>query len=59
MMELSREIVEREIKGCKDVIERMEDGLLVNGLVKKYFEEELKKFPKPEKTEKKKPAGVG
>ena len=45
-MDLSREICEREIAACKAAITAHEDGLLVNGLVKGFFEKELKKYPK-------------
>jgi hypothetical protein len=54
MMDLSREICEREIKACQAAITAHEEGLLINTLVKGYFEKELKKFP-----EKKKPSAVG
>ena len=58
-MDLSREICEREIKSCQTVIETMEDGLLVNTLVQKYFEERLKEFPKKKDGKSNIPQGVG
>ncbi len=44
-MELSKKICEREIKACKAVILNHEEGLMINKLVKSYFEKELDKFP--------------
>ena len=52
-MDLSREILEREIVGTKAAIKSNKESIAIHEIVLEGFEKELKKLPKAKPAEKK------
>ena len=57
-MDLTREVLEREIEGAKAAIKAHQEGEAINKVVLIAFNAQLTKLPPKKKEEEKKPVGV-